>query len=503
MITTHKSNRVPANADVSAGARPRSGRINPVLNTDSYKLSHYLQYPPGTRAVSAYVEARPGGDMNYVLFFGLQMFLLDYLSERVRDADIDQAEEIASAHGLPLNRDGWQRVIKKHDGFLPLEIEALPEGSVVPAGIPLIQVRTTDPELFWLATYVETALLRAIWYPSTVATVSHGVKQTIRAALEKSAEPAVAAAVLPSRLHDFGARGAASFEQAGIGGLAHLVNFTGTDTLTALLYGRAFYDEPMAGYSIPAAEHATMTAWGEAGEAEAFRNMIRRFGGPGKFVAVVSDSYDIHRAVSHTWGETLKEDVRQMGGTLVVRPDSGDPTIVPIEVIERLGDAFGFSTNARGYKVLSAEVRVIQGDGVNPKSIALILDRLLAKGWSAENIAFGMGAGLLQKVNRDTLRFAMKANARQDAGGQWHDLAKDPKTDPGKASKAGRLAVYTTDDMPAGAAGAGGYGWCRLDDLGERENLLTPVWRNGQLLRRSSLSAIRLRGEGAFAESGA
>ena len=471
----------------SRASSPSEGLRNPILDTDSYKLSHYLQYPPDTRAVSAYIEARTGGDMAYVLFFGLQMFLMAYLSRRVAAADIDEAEEIATAHGLPFNRAGWERIITVHGGYLPLEIEALAEGSVVPAGIPLVQVRTTDPELYWLATYVETALLRAIWYPSTVATISHAVKQAIRFALAKSAEPDVAKAALPFRLHDFGARGTTSFEQAGIGGLAHLVNFQGTDTLTALLYARRFYDEPMAGYSIPAAEHATMTAWGEAGEADAFRNMLRKFGGPGRLVAVVSDSYDIYRAVQRTWGDTLKEDVRQMGGTLVVRPDSGDPTTVPIDVIEMLGEAFGVTVNSKGYKVLAPEVRVIQGDGVNPHSIAVILERLLAKGWSAENIAFGMGGALLQKVNRDTLRFAMKANARLDAQGRWHDLAKAPTTDKSKASKAGRLAVYATDE--------GQTGWCRLDDLGQRVNLLRPVWREGKLLQHTTLAEVRARAD--------
>jgi nicotinamide phosphoribosyltransferase len=355
--------------------------------------------------------------MDHVLFFGLQMFVLDYLSRPVTASDIDEAEDIATAHGLPFNRGGWKHILEKNAGFLPIEIEALAEGSIVPTSIPLVQVRTIDPQLFWLATYIETALLRAIWYPSTVATVSHGVKQTIRAALKKSAEPDAAVVVLPSRQHDFGGRGAASLKQAGIGGLAHLVNFAGTDTLTVLLYAWAFYDEPMAGYSIPAAEHSTMTAWGAAGETEAFRNMLRRFGGPGKFVAVVSDSYEIYHAVAETWGERLKEEVRQMGGTLVVRPDSGDPTVVPIDFADMLGENFGYSVNAKGYKVLDPAVRVIQGNGVNPRSIAVILERLIGKGWSAESITFGMSGALLQKVNRDTLRFAMKANARQDGGG--------------------------------------------------------------------------------------
>lgn len=459
---------------------------NPILNTDSYKLSHYLQYPPGTAAISAYVEARTGGDADHVLFFGLQMFLKSYLARRVTRADIEEAEDVVLAHGLPFNRRGWECIVERHGGALPLEIEALPEGMVVPTGTPLVQVRNTDPEMFWLSTYIETALLRAVWYPSTVATISHAVKRTIQAALEKSSD--VAADVLPFRLHDFGARGATSLEQAGLGGLAHLVNFQGTDTLAALTYARAYYAEPMAGFSIPAAEHSTITSWGEAGEVDAYRNMLRTLGGPGKLLAVVSDSYDINLAVREHWGRTLRAEVKAMGGTLVVRPDSGDPTRMPIEVIEELGRAYGYVVNSRGYRVLDPSVRVIQGDGVDPTSILHILERLLEKGWSAENIAFGMGGALLQKVNRDTLRFAMKANARQDEHGTWHPVAKRPASDPSKASKAGRLAVF--EERGRVTSGP-------LAALGERTNLLRPVWRNGELLRETTLAEVRARASAA------
>ncbi|HMB48142.1 MAG TPA: nicotinamide phosphoribosyltransferase domain-containing protein, partial [Afifellaceae bacterium] len=208
--------------------------VNPILNTDSYKLSHYLQYPPDTKGVSIYAESRAGGEYDHVLFFGLQMFLKEYLSKPVTKAHIEEAEEMVTAHGLPFNRAGWQHIVERHGGYLPMEIEALPEGLVVPAGTPLLQARNTDPASFWLSTYIETALLRAVWYSSTVATVSHGVRQTISAALEKSCE--TPAEVLPFRLHDFGARGTTSFEQAGIGGAAHLVNFMGTDTISGLVY---------------------------------------------------------------------------------------------------------------------------------------------------------------------------------------------------------------------------------------------------------------------------
>ena len=211
---------------------------NLILNTDSYKLSHYLQYPPETHAISSYIEARGHSDRAEVLFFGLQMFLKEYLSRPVTMQDIDEAEGIVTAHGLPFNREGWTHIVQRHGGYLPLLIEALPEGTLVRRGVPVAQVVNTDPACFWLTSYIETALLRAIWYPSTVASNSRKVKQVIQPILEKTCDDP--AAVLPFRLHDFGARGTTSFEQAGIGGAAHLVNFMGTDTVTAATTARTW-----------------------------------------------------------------------------------------------------------------------------------------------------------------------------------------------------------------------------------------------------------------------
>ncbi|MBW3097680.1 nicotinate phosphoribosyltransferase [Pseudohoeflea coraliihabitans] len=456
--------------------------MNLILNSDSYKYSHFAQYPPETAAISAYIEARRGGAHEQVLFFGLQMFLKEYLSRPVTMADVDEAEEMIRAHGLPFHRQGWELLVTRHDGRLPLLIEALPEGTLAPVGTPLVQVRNTDPDFFWLPTFIETALLRAVWYPSTVATVSHGVRKIIAGSLQRTCDDP--AGILPFRLHDFGARGTTSAEQAGIGGVAHLVNFLGTDTVAALVYARRYYHEEMAGFSIPAAEHSTMTSWGEDRETDAYRNMLAQFAAPGKMVAVVSDSYDLYRAVKTIWGEELKAEVEASGGTLVVRPDSGDATRVPIDTVEMLGEIFGSTVNSKGYRVLNPAVRVIQGDGVTPEAIRIILGRLEDQGWSAENIAFGMGAGLLQKVNRDTLRFAMKANARQDAAGAWHGINKNPKTDPGKASKRYRQAVVRDGDMLRAVP---------LKEIGERQNLLRPVWENGALLADWKLSEIRAR----------
>lgn len=455
---------------------------NLILATDSYKHSHFLQYPPEARAISAYVEARPNDFADEVLFFGLQPFLLERLGKPITQADIDEAEALCLAHGVPFNRAGWQIIVDEHGGFLPLEIRALPEGMIVPTGVPLIEVETTDPRLPWLATFIETALLRAVWYPTTVATLSRKCRLIIGAGLEKTSEDP--AGQLPFKLHDFGARGVSSGESAALGGMAHLVNFMGTDTMEALVAARQFYGADMAGFSIPAAEHSTMTAWGRPREAEAYANMLDAFDGEGRLVAVVSDSYDLDAAVRSIWGGCLRDKVLGRKGTLVVRPDSGDPVETPLRTVKALWEAFGGSINTKGFRVLDPHVRVIQGDGMTPTTIARLVERLIAEGFAIDNIAFGMGGGLLQQVNRDTLRFAMKANAMRDAEGFWHDVAKAPATDPAKASKAGRQAVVREGGRLVAR---------RREAAGPGEDLLQPVWRDGTLLVRWSFEEVRAR----------
>jgi nicotinamide phosphoribosyltransferase len=457
---------------------------NLILATDSYKHSHFLQYPPEARAICAYVEARPNPFSDKVLFLGLQPYLIDLLGRPVTRGDIDEAEALCTAHGVPFNRAGWEAVVTDHGGFLPIEIKALPEGMIAPTGVPLAQVENTDARMPWLTTFVETALLRAIWYPTTVATLSWKCKAIIRAGLEKTSDDV--RGQLPFKLHDFGARGVSSGESAGLGAMAHLVNFMGTDTLEGLLAARRFYGAKMPGFSIPAAEHSTMTSWGREREEAAYANMLDRFDGEGALVAVVSDSYDLDAAVADIWGGTLREKVLTRKGSLVVRPDSGDPVETPVRTVKALWEKFGGSVNGKGYRVLDPHVRVIQGDGMNIDSIARLVERMVAEGLAIDNIAFGMGGGLLQQINRDTLRFAMKANAMRDAEGVWRDVCKAPATDPTKGSKAGRQAVVRTE---------AGLKARRLDATAPGEDLLVPVWRNGELLVRHDFEAVRARNE--------
>lgn len=461
--------------------------MNPILNTDSYKTSHFLQYPPDTTRLFAYLESR-GGAYPATLFFGLQAILKNEFSRPVSKSGVAEAGELLAAHGVPFNGDGWRLLLKKHKGRLPLEIRAVAEGTIVPTHNVLMTVVNTDPDFHWLPSYVETALLR-VWYPTTVATISWHVRQTIRNALMATADDPDAE--LQFKLHDFGARGVSSNASAALGGLAHLVNFKGTDTLAAVLAARRLYHEPMAAFSIPAAEHSTITSWGRDREVEAYANMVAQFAKPGAVFAVVSDSYDLYGAVDHIWGEVLRQRVVDSGATLVVRPDSGDPVTVVAKTLELLAARFGTTMSRKGYRVLK-NVRVIQGDGVNPSSIAAILDRIVADGFCASNIAFGMGGALLQKLDRDTQAFAYKATT-VEIDGRWHDVFKDPATDSAKRSKRGLLGLVQ-----------GQTGWRTVSVDGTAfapmdgsDSALRPVWRNGRILVDEPLALIRARAAAA------
>lgn len=456
--------------------------------TDSYKASHFAQYPPGATRVSSYIESR-GGRFAAARFFGLQAIIKRMLLPQISHDDVRAAQALFEAHGLPFNRAGWQHIVDAHDGRLPLRISAVPEGTDIPAGNALVQVVNTDPATPWLTSYVETALMQ-VWYPTTVATLSGAARTRIMAALEQSSDDP--RGQIDYRLHDFGARGSTSMESAAIGGLAHLVNFRGTDTVPALLAGAEWYHEPMAGFSIPATEHSTITSWGRAGEADAFRNMLAQFGGAGKTIALVVDSYDMDNAVGAFIGVDMKDAILASGATVVVRPDSGDPRIVVPRVLRMLSRAFGHELNHKGYRLLNPAVRVIQGDGMDLDAIDELYTTILADGWSAENVTVGMGGGLLQKVDRDTMRFAMKASAIE-IDGIWADVYKDPKTDPTKRSKRGRLAVVNNGTAWNDYATKTGIETVRIEHLNGRADLLRPVFEDGKLLIDDTFATIRKR----------
>lgn len=448
---------------------------NIILNSDSYKYSQFNQYPEGTEYIYSYIESR-GGKFDETVFFGLQAFIKEYLTTPVTMDMIDEAEAIITAHGEPFNREGWEYILEAHDGYLPVEIKAVPEGTVVPVKNILASIINTDPKCYWLTSFLETSLLRAVWYPTTVATNSREIKKVILDALERTGTPGD----IDFKLHDFGARGVSSLESAGIGGAAHLVNFQGTDTVEALLFASRYYGADMAGFSVPAMEHSTVTSWGREREVDSYRNMVKKNGRPGGIVSAVSDSYNIFEACK-MWGTELKQDILDSGATLVVRPDSGDPASVVYSCLHILEEHFGVTINEKGFKVLN-NVRVLQGDGITIESIKQILDLAETGGFSADNLVFGQGGALLQIVNRDDQKFALKCSAAY-INGEWVDVFKDPITDKGKQSKKGRLVLVSNGED---------WNTIREDELPDNvQDELEVVYSMGKVIRDMTFDEVR------------
>lgn len=474
--------------------------------TDSYKVSHHRQYPPGTENIYSYLESRAGAKFDVTTFFGLQYILKEYFAGvRVTQRDIIRDRSFFKAHFFGNdnlhNRDGWDRILNRHGGKLPLRIKAVPEGTVVNNLNVLMTVETLDENLPWLTNYAETVLMH-VWSPSTVCTGSRNSKMVIADALELSGtlDPGIR-----FKLHDFGFRGVSSVETAALAGAAHLVNFSGTDTMAAcdlvLEYysGKTreeidqmsneeyeeFVQANMAGFSIPASEHSTMTSWGEDGEVDAFRNMLKQY--PSGPVACVSDSWDIDRACSELW-PSMKDQILSRDGFLVVRPDSGEPTDVVPRILGHLCNAFGYTINSKGYKVLPDQLRVIQGDGIDYDSISDIINAVMDAGFSMDNLAFGSGGGLLQKVNRDTQSQAIKCSEAL-INGEAVEVFKRPATDPNKNSKRGRLALVKNADNTYSTVSEQdciAHNW---------ENNLQTVFENGEIVNEQLFSDIVRRAE--------
>jgi nicotinamide phosphoribosyltransferase len=418
---------------------------NVLLRGDSYKYFHGFCYPEGTVGMYDYVESR-GGDFEYTNFFGLQAYAKRYLMTPITMDDVKYAHERITKHGLPFNYDVWERVVNVHGGRLPITVRAVPEGTIVPTLNALVTVESTEPYCYSVASHVETSLLRAAWYGSGPSTISWHSKQIWRHWLEETSDDPEGQ--LPFKHHDFGARGASSAETAEIGGGGHLTCFMGTDTVEALEYMHKYYHADMAGFSIPATEHSLMCAEGRTGEASVVMRVLKWCRDNDKhLVSIVGDTYDIYHFVRSIIGSSeVKDFIISNNIKIVVRPDSGNPLEVPLDVMQLLAVEYGTTRNSKGYDVLHPNVGVIQGDGMNLETMTELIKRTARIGFSLDNLVVGMGGALLQKIDRDTGKYAMKASAYKQAYHGWYDVYKDPITDAGKVSKRGRQMLLQNQE---------------------------------------------------------
>lgn len=459
--------------------------FNPILATDSYKLSHSAVYPDNICGMYSYIEARTNGK-HMIVPFGLQMWLKKFMSVPVTVAHIEEAETFAKEHGEPFDPKPWHYMVERYNGVWPIRISAVPEGTPVPSGNVIVSVECSDSRLFWLASYLETVIQRAVWYPTTIASMDYEIKKDIANFYRISGADV---SLLPFALHDFGARGVTCAEQAEVGGAAHLVNFMGSDNIEGIRAANCYYSSAMAGYSVPATEHSIECAFGASNEEEIayLRKVLDTYAKPGAIVSIVLDGYDVFRA-AETMCTTFKDQILSSGAKVVFRPDSGDMMEVVPRILNMQAAAFGTTATSTGYKKIN-NVGIIQGDGVDHMSLRSMLGKVLAMGYSADNVIFGSGGALLQKVNRDTYKFAQKASAIlvDESIPYWKGIYKNPITDSGKKSKSGRLTLYRS--IVNGEYMTGSIG--PVDK--EFVDVMRTVYSYGHIVNTDTLDQIRAR----------
>lgn len=459
--------------------------------TDSYKLKHWEQLPDGTTHNFAYYCSRVGAKFPETTFVGLQYLLKEYLEGEVVTRDtIEWLNRLEHFHLGPSRKNPmWLSIIQNCGGRLPLRIRAVPEGIPVPTGNVLMTVENLTDDTAPLATSVES-LLTHVWYPSTVASLSRETFKVIKRFMEETHGNTLG---YQFKLHDFGYRGVSSDESSAIGGFGHLVNGLGTDTLTAIEMAHDFYKAPLEtiAFSVPATEHSIMTSQGKEGELNVTQEFMRKY--PTGIISCVADSFDYYRFVEFYVGTQLRTEIlnrkpdQNGNAVFVIRPDSvTDLHPTPEDLVEwtlwALWRDFSGTSSPRGYKVLNPRVRVLWGDGITLEGITKILQRAKDAGFSADNLVFGMGGGLLQKVNRDTQRFAFKS-AAQKRNHLWHPVFKHT-IDPSKRSfDRGRMKLIKVE----------GEGWktVAIDEYPQNEDQLFTVFDYGTITKEYNLSSLR------------
>jgi nicotinamide phosphoribosyltransferase len=493
--------------------------MNPLLLTDFYKTEHHRMYPEGTTLIYSNLTPRKSRikGVDQVVVFGIQHFIKEYLikafNQEFFNKNIIDIREEYSRH---INVTTHHIEALHRLGYLPIEIKALEEGMLCPIGVPLLTIKNTHPDFFWLTNYLETLMSCMLWQPITSATIAYEYKKLLsKYAIETTGTDEF----VQWQGHDFSMRGLSSVESAILSGMGHLLSFTGTDSIPAIYQLEKSYKATgLIGASVPATEHSVMCMGQKESELETFRKLLEiYFNDP--VLSVVSDTWNLWDVVKPGgYCEQLKELILSRPGKLVIRPDSGDPVDIlcgknscPISgsffqdsrseskgVIELLWDVFGGTVNKQGYKILDPHIGAIYGDSITLERAEQICERLKAKGFASTNVVLGIGSYTYQYNTRDTFGFAVKATygevstwPRPDKSVvECREIFKDPITDDGtKRSKKGLLKV-----LPYGIESENKYSIKCIDQCTwEEENtgLLTTVFKDGKLTRETTLDEIR------------
>jgi len=478
--------------------------ILPILYKDFYKADHRRQYPAGTEKVYSNFTARYSRvkDINGVVVFGIQYFIKDYLIRRFNDgffskpkADVIAKYKRRMDTALGPNAVSVEHLEALHDlGYLPIHIKALPEGTVCPLRVPMLTLVNTKPEFFWLTNFLETLLSNVLWHPMTSASISRLYRQVLDKYAEKTSD---ATGFVDWQGHDFSMRGQSSFESSLVSGAAHLLSFTGTDTIPSIDWLEYFYgadaEKELIGGSVYATEHSVMCMGGANTEAQTYERLLTEVY-PKGIVSIVSDTWDYWHVLNVTIRH-MKDKIMARDGKFVIRPDSGDPLKIICGdwgakegtpefkgTVQLLWEIFGGKVNSKGYKELDPHVGCIYGDSITIDLCKAICSLLESMGFATTNVVFGIGSYTYQYVTRDTLGFAVKAT-HGIVNGEARELYKTPATDNGvKFSARGLLRV--NKDLTLTEA---------VSPEEEKEGLLETVFLDGKLMREETLAQIRAR----------
>jgi nicotinamide phosphoribosyltransferase len=481
--------------------------MNPFFMADFYKVGHVFQYPEGTEKVYSNFTPRksrlPG--INSVVFFGLQYFIQAYLIDFFNDNFFRRPWSEVGPEYKELIRATLGGDLKSYDhleklhrlGYLPLQIKAVPEGTIVPVGVPCLTVTNTHPDHYWLPNFIETLLSACLWQPTTSATIAYEYRKLFRNHARMTGMPEN---FTPWQGHDFSFRGMSSPESAILSGMGHLTSFAGTDTIPAIpalcRYYGANINAELIGGSVPATEHSVMSVGQCDNELDTFRRIVTKVY-PKGIVSVVSDTWDLWQ-VCTKWLPALKDEIMARSGKVVIRPDSGDPVKILCGdpdapegspqfkgVIELLWDVFGGTTTPQGYRVLDSHIGAIYGDAITLERADQILSRLAQKGFASQPV-FGIGSFTYQYNTRDTFGWAMKATYAV-VNGQPLNIWKNPVTDTGeKKSACGLLMVYRAEE---GRLALLDKVTPDMEEGGE----LKLVFEDGKFITKTTLAEIRGR----------
>lgn len=482
----------------------------PILLKDGYKVGHKFQYPDGTTLVYSNLTPRKSrvSDTQEVVFFGLQYFLKEYLIRQFNEQFFQRPKDEVMAqyrrridNYLGPGSISYQHIADLHDlGYLPLEIKALPEGQLTPMRVPVLTIRNTRPEFFWLTNMLETLMSTILWKPCTSATTAFQYLRVFRQYAARTVGSDMS--FVPWQGHDFSFRGMSGVEDAILSGAAHLLSFTGTDTIPAIDFLETYYnadcEQELVGGSVAATEHSVMCMGTQNDEIGTFTRLITEVY-PTGIISIVSDTWDFWQVITGFLPE-LKETILSRDGKVVIRPDSGDPVKIIVGdpdapagtpqhkgAVVCLWETFGGSLTETGYKLLDPHIGLIYGDSITTERQLRILEGLAQKGFASYNVVLGIGSYTYEYVTRDTYGFAMKATYGE-VNHVGRDIFKDPKTDDGtKRSARGLLAVHR--DPATGKLVLKDQCTWEEEATGE----LRPVFRDGRLLADQTVNEIRTR----------